>query len=258
MALWRRCGFHMRVICIAIITLFPIFVLKPVMASSRQSITMETAAGPVLIEKLASHMHGPRSAVLVLSGSKGFGSPVYNEIGITFNKAGLDVYFIHVLNSADLSMIGSAANAQIRIRYYKKRMPDWDAKVRAVSASLHNEPQYGGRIGMIGISLGAQIAGLSADKASIKALVLVDGAYSDDSHPQHQLPPLMLIWGREDRVFPLSAGQSLLSKALTLGGEAQLDVYSGGAHDFFLRQETQLAQEAHHNAAEFFVKQLSK
>jgi acetyl esterase/lipase len=89
--------------------------------------------------------------------------------------------------------------------------------------------------------------------------VLVDGAFPNShSQPVHSLPPLLLIWGSDDRMFPLLIGRELQRTAQKLGGPVTLDVYKGGAHDFFLRSGTRNAEAAHQSAANFLASYLSQ
>lgn len=120
-------------------------------------------------------------------------------------------------------------------------------------SNLDGQPRHGGRVGILGISLGAEIASsASVGTTDVDALVLVDGGFPNGySHIIDALPPLHLIWGSADRTFPLSIGQELQRKAQQLGTPASLDIFEGGSHDFFLRSGTRSADEAQQSAAEF-------
>jgi dienelactone hydrolase len=198
--------------------------------------------------------------VIILSGSKGFGSSAYDEIGRVFSAAGLYTYLVHVLSRHDLDAITSAGNAGARIGYYAQRQSDWIAAVHGVVTHLNAQPRHVGRVGVLGISLGAQIAAAAAaGRTDIGALVLVDGGFPNGySRPVRSLPPLQLIWGSADRILPLSIGQDLHRMAQGLGGPVSLDVYQGGAHDFFLKSGTQQAEAAHQSAAAFLAMRLSR
>lgn len=115
---------------------------------------------------------------------------------------------------------------------------------------FHNIAHHGSRIGVLGISLGAQIASAaSVGRADIEALVLVDGGLPNGyPQPVRSLPPLLLFWGSADQTFPLSIGRELQRTAQQLGGPVTLDVYEGGAHDFFLRSGTGNAGAARRSA----------
>ncbi|WP_307147454.1 dienelactone hydrolase family protein [Rhizobium tibeticum] len=229
-------------------------------AASRQQFTVETPTGRILVESFGNCAKTICPAVVILSGSKGFGAPVFDEIGQTLRAAGLNAYLVHVLSMADLDTIATASGAQTRIAYYAQRLPDWISAVRGVAAFLESQPHHGGKVGVLGVSLGAQIASAaSVGRSDIDALVLVDGGFPNGySQAVRSLPPLLLIWGSADRTFPLSIGRELQRIAQQLGGPVTLDVFEGDAHDFFLRSGTRNAGAAHQSAAEFLAAHLSR
>ncbi|WNJ88908.1 dienelactone hydrolase family protein [Bosea sp. 685] len=221
---------------------------------------MPTPTGPVAMEAFEHQGQGPHSAIVVLSGSKGFGSPAYGEMAQAFNAAGLDVFLLHVLSREDVRVIAGTNGAAARKRYYAQRLPDWIGSARAAAAFLKTQPRHAGTIGLLGISLGANVAAASAaDNVDVAALVLVDGGFPEGySRQVRALPPLQLIWGSADRVFPLSLGRDLERMARGLGGKASLDVYEGAGHDFFLRPGTSQARAAHQSAADFLQRRLAQ
>lgn len=225
--------------------------------SPARPFTVQTASGGVLVEPFGDCSNATCPAVLILSGSKGFGAPVYGQIGQTFRAAGLNAYLVHALSPADLDAIATAGSATARVAYYAKQLPVWTSSVRAVASYLEAQKRHDGKVGVLGISLGAQIALVaSVGRTDTDALVLVDGGFPNGySHPIRALPPLHLIWGSADQTFPLSIGEELKRTARQLGGIATLDVYDGGAHDFFLRSGTSNALAAHQSAADFFIRQ---
>lgn len=227
-------------------------------AAERQQFVIRASGENILVESFLSRATEPRPAVIVLSGSRGFAATAYDEIGATFAAAGLDTFLVHVLSPADLDAVAGADSAQARIRYYEGRLSHWTAAVQDVAAHLNAKPGYAGRVGVLGISLGAQIASAAtANRHEAGALVLVDGGFPNDySEPLVSLPPLHLIWGSADRTFPPAIAKALLKTAQGLGGSADLDIYPGGAHDFFLRPESKQAAKAHRSAADFLAGQL--
>lgn len=228
--------------------------------SSRQQFNVPTASGRVLVESFGDCANATCPAVLILSGSRGFGSSVYDGIGQAFRAAGLNAYLVHALSVAELDTIATAGSARARIAYYAQRLPDWTSAVQGVAAYLDDQPRHGGKVGVLGISLGAQIASAaSVGRADIDALVLVDGGFPNGySQPVRSLPPLLLVWGSADQTFPVSIGRELQRTAHALGGPVTLDVYDGGAHDFFLRSGTPNAGAAHQSAAVFLAAHLSR
>ncbi|MFK4260007.1 dienelactone hydrolase family protein [Agrobacterium tumefaciens] len=228
--------------------------------SSPQQFTVPTPSGGVLVESFGDCANATCPAVLILSGSKGFGAPAYGEIAQTFRAAGLNAYLVHVLSAADIDAIATAGSAQARVAYYAQRLPIWTSAVQGVAARLEGQPRHGGKVGVLGISLGAQIASaVSVGRGDINALVLVDGGFPNRySQPVRSLPPLHLIWGSADQTFPLSIGRELQRMAQQLGGPVALNVYEGGTHDFFLRSGTRNADAAHRSAADFLASYLSR
>ena len=250
----------MRAICSLIAALGTILVITGASAQSNpQRFTVSTASGPILVESFGSCLRPVCPAVIVLSGSKGFAARGYRNIEETLRAAGLDAYLVPVLSADDLDAIATANGAKARIAFYERRMPDWITAVRRVIANLQSRPHQSGRVGVVGISLGADIASAaSIGQADVGALVLVDGGLPMGySQPIRPLPPLLLIWGGADRTFPLSVGRDLQRRAQGIGGSATLRVYEGGGHDFFLQAENKTAGRAQQDTADFLTAHLS-
>jgi dienelactone hydrolase len=249
----------MRISLTTVIALLLAFPWGNAQAALRQPITVQTLGGHLLVECFSGSTNASLPTVLILSGSKGFGSPAYGEIGQTFLDAGLQACLVHFLTPADLSAIDSAGSSEARERYYAKRQAAWIAGIEGVVSYFNALPAHAGKVGLLGISLGAEMAtAVSADRSDIGALVIVDGSFPDGySQPVHSLPPLYLIWGSEDRTFPLAVGLNLQHMAQHLGRATSIDVYKGGPHNFFLLPGTPQAQAAHLSAARFLLSQLS-
>ncbi len=226
--------------------------------SSRQEFTVQTPGGAVLVESFGNCANKKCPAVLILSGSKGFGAPVYSELGKAFEVAGMNAYLVHVLSAADLNAIATMGHASDRIAYYARRWPQWTSAVQSVAAHLRAQAPDEAKVGILGISLGAQIAAAaSAGRSDIDGLVLVDGGFPNSySKPVQSLPPLLLIWGSADRTFPVAIGQELQQTVQRLGRPVELRVFEGGAHDFFLRFGTGNADAAHRKAIAFLASYL--
>jgi dienelactone hydrolase len=227
--------------------------------TARHPVTVPTTNGEILVETFGNCAHANCPAVLILSGSRGFEAPVYDQIGETFRAAGLNLYLVHILSEDDLRAIAQAGGAQARIAYHVKRLPHWISAIDDVVAYLEKRQSHSGKVGILGVSLGAQIASAaSIGKPGIDALVMVDGGLPN-GYARHvkSLPPLLLIWGSADKVFPLSVARDLQLTAQKLGTHADLDVYENGQHDFFLQSGTPIARSAHESAARFLMERLS-
>ncbi|HKT29358.1 dienelactone hydrolase family protein [Dyella sp.] len=227
-------------------------------AATRQSFPLNSSTGKLLIECFSTCSDVTRPAVLILSGSKGFGAPAYDDIGQTFRDEGLNAYLVHYLNPKDLDAIEKAGSSHARETYYATRQSAWISDISDAILYFKNRPHQVGNVGVVGISLGAEMAAAtSANRKDIGALVIVDGGFPDGySQPVHALPPLLLIWGSDDHAFPLSIGIDLQQLAHRLGQAAKLDVYKGESHAFFVRTDTSQAHAAHLSTAQFLVSQL--
>ena len=111
-------------------------------SSAARQILIPTQDDSILVETFPGEAVMPRPAVIVLSGTKGFDAPVYDDMAQTFDKASLDVFLVHFLSPADLVAIGAADSANERIRYYAEQLPAWTAAVRAVASSLEAQPSH--------------------------------------------------------------------------------------------------------------------
>lgn len=249
----------MRVILAVALTLLSSLAFGNAEAANGRQFSVATPGGNVLIESFTSGSSASRPAVIVLSGSHGFASASYDELGQRFNAAGLDAYLVHLLSPADQKAIAHAGSSPARIAYYATRWQDWIATVHGVVSYINDQPHHTGKVGVFGLSLGAQAAAAaSADATDIAALVLVDGAFPDGyTKPVRSLPPLYIVWGGADRTFPVSTAQKLHQMAQGLGGSVSLNIYKDGPHNFFLKSGEQ-AKAAHQSVVDFFVSQLSR
>ena len=249
----------MRVIFAVVLTLWSSLAFGNAEAASGPQFVVATPGGDVLVESFTNNSGPSRPAVIVLSGSHGFASPSYSELGQSLNAAGLDAYLVHLLTPTDQAAIASAGSSHARIAYYTTRWQDWIATVHGVVSYIKGQPHHTGKVGLFGLSLGAQVAAAaSADNSDIAALVLVDGAFPDGySKRVRSLPPLYIVWGAADRTFPISTAEKLRQMAQGLGGSVSFNVYKDGPHNFFLKSGDQ-AKAAHQSVVDFFGSRLSK
>ncbi|MFK4260050.1 hypothetical protein [Agrobacterium tumefaciens] len=75
---------------------------------------------------------------------------------------GLNAYLVHTLSAGDLATIATAGCSRARIAYYAQRLPDWTSAVQSVVTHLDGQPRHGGKVGILGISLNAQLASASS------------------------------------------------------------------------------------------------
>jgi dienelactone hydrolase len=199
-----------------------------------------------------------RPAALMMSGAKGYQADAYLRLAAALNACGIDVFLIHYISDSDVAAMASAGSARARIAYYAQRMADWSATIRSTIDEIRRQPRYQSKIGLLGISLGAMPATMvGANNPDIAAAAIVDGSFPANFQSRvRSIPPLMLIWGSEDRVFPQSTGTKLADLARALGGSAELLVYRGEGHGFFLENGNANATNAHAKIVDFFATHL--
>jgi dienelactone hydrolase len=195
----------------------------------------------------------PRRAVLIMGGAKGYKASAYARLAATLNLSGVDVFLIHYLTDQDLTTIESARSAGARIAFYSRRMADWLATIDRTLHEIRRQPKYQSQIGMLGISLGAMpTAAFGANNPDIAAMVLVDGGFPASFRTHiDSMPPLALVWGSEDKVFPPSVATKLSGLARKLGSAVELFIYPGEGHAFFLQDGNANAADADAKIASF-------
>lgn len=236
----------------------------PAQAASQERWSTMTIGGPdgaVAVEGVTDPSDKrSHPVVLILSGTKGLSNPAYRKIAESFAAAGMDAYLVPYLSERDLHEIEHAGSARARIRYYATREASWIDTVRKVAATLTADPYHTGKIGIFGLSLGAQVASaVSANNQQFAAVVLVDSGFpAGYQKPITSMPPLQLIWGEADQSFPLSGAKRLESQMKHLGGQVALTTYPGMAHGFILAQDQPEAIKAWSVATRFFQTVLSR
>jgi hypothetical protein len=105
---------------------------------SRRQFTVPTPGGQILIVSFGDCAKPTCPAVLILSGSKGFAAPAYDEIGRAFKAAGLNAYLVHVLSPGDLG-------AMQPVHSFPPLLLIWESLDRTfalstVSISIQNSP----------------------------------------------------------------------------------------------------------------------
>jgi dienelactone hydrolase len=234
--------------------------ISAISASNAQSVTLEFSTPQRNFSVSAYQLPGAasRPAVLIMSGAKGHKAAEYSRLAASLNSSGIDVLLIDYLSNADFAAIDNVESASARIAYYSQRMADWSATIRGVLTEIRRQPRYQSRIGLLGISLGAMpTTTVGVNNPNVAAMALIDGGFPA-SFPTHidSMPPLILVWGGEDRVFPRSTAKSLSNLAHRLGTSAELLIYNGEGHAFFLQDGNASATDANAKITNFFAAQL--
>jgi dienelactone hydrolase len=226
------------------------------LASENQPVTLQLATIQRAFIVSAYQIPGtaPRPAVLIMGGAKGYKASAYAHLAATLNLSGIDVFFIHYLTNEDFATIESAGSAGARIAFYSRRMADWLATIDRTLHEIRRQPRYQSEIGILGISLGAMpTAAFGANNPDVAAMALVDGGFPANFRTRiDSMPPLVLVWGSEDQVFPQSVATKLSGLAHKLGSLVELFIYPGEGHAFFLQDGNANAIDADAKIANFF------
>jgi carboxymethylenebutenolidase len=195
--------------------------------------------------------------VILLGGSKGYVSRSYSSCVKALSKRGIDGVLLDYLSPTEISELDKEPSATRRLRE-AAALPHWVASVEAEVKHLRTSNVPGRAIGLMGVSLGGRVMfdALAADP-EIGAIAAVDGGPDDRLIPQIKaLPPMLVVWGKEDRVFNPRIAQALSDRAKELGTPVTSILVPRGQHDFFVadlqRSETICAE-----AASFFDNALS-
>src|SRR3982074_2742114 len=94
---------------------------------------------------------------------------------------------------------------------------------------------------------------VSANSSEVDASTIVDGSFPANFQSRvRSLPPLLMIWGSDDKVFLPSAGTKLRDLARSLAAAAELRAYSGEGHAFFPEPNNASAADARQRIVGFF------
>ena len=185
---------------------------------------------PIETEWFAANSdRAPKPAVLMLHGVDGLSLAERYRIGARLTaSAGYHVFFPHYFdrtgeNRASLPMV-------------HRHFATWTGTVRDAVTWLERHPGVDpGRIGVMGISLGASLAlAAAAEDARIRALVDYFGPVPEGLEARaRRLPPTLILHGEADPIVPVSHAHTLESLLRRLGVPHETAIYAGQGHGFY-------------------------
>jgi carboxymethylenebutenolidase len=189
-------------------------------ASEGRAITVEVYGSAETAE--------PGPAVIMLHGADGLHANAQYRSGAKgIAAAGFRVFLVHYLDRT--------AERRASFATVFQNFPLWMNTVRdALSFASNNPGVDSGRIGLVGISLGAALGlAVAGQDRRIKALVDYFGPVPQGAL-QHgsKLPPTLILHGGSDPVVPVANAHAIESLLIQQGSFVDIKVYPGQGHGF--------------------------
>jgi len=228
----------------------------------KQDFTVMTTERPVAVRRYAAAGTDRRPAVLILHGRSGPApkprfAAAYDRYATALANIGIDAYLVSYFSESDGKAMLSDDEA-FRAAVRAQRYPAWIDALRGIAEAVATRPEASGRVGLLGFSLGGNLAAATAaSDPSIAAFVVFYGGMPDTvaGHILH-LPPTLELHGDADEEAPLSGGKALIETAQALGAPAEQVVYPGARHGFDFDPARSDSKDAQARATEFLQRHL--
>jgi carboxymethylenebutenolidase len=228
----------------------------------KQDFTVTTAERLVAVRRYAAAGNDVRPAVLVLHGRSGPApkprfAAAYDRYATALANVGIDAYLVSYFSESDGKAMLSDDEA-FRATVRAQRYPAWIDAIRGIANAVARRPEASGRVGLLGFSLGGNLAAATAaSDPSIAALVVFYGGIPDAVAGRVlHLPPTLELHGDADEEAPLSGGKALIETARALGAPAEQVVYPGARHGFDFDPNRSDSKDAQARAIEFLQRHL--
>jgi dienelactone hydrolase len=204
--------------------------------------TIQSGGKPIRVHVEEPEGVGPFRAVLMLHGA---GGNVYfwlDHIAPQIAQLGVAVYAVHYFDGTGTKYASAAVLAD------GVSIPFWLQTVRDTLAWIRERPGVdGGRIGLLGISLGGFIAlalGTEAEPGGVKLKAIVDisGGLAPpwDAMATGEFPPTLIVHGENDPVVPVENALTLDALLTRLKVEHELHTFPHEGHWFSLAAQVDL------------------
>ena len=183
----------------------------------------ESGGRRIAVEWFAAEGGTPAPAVLLLHGADGLAfADRYRVAAGLISGAGYHVALPHYLDRTGERRVSYAT---LRDQY-----PLWAGTVRDAVGWLAGQPGVAaGRLGLVGVSLGAALAlTVAADDTRVKAVVDTSGPLPEGL--SGRLPPTLILHGEEDRIVPVSQARAVARRLAEAGTPHEIQVYPGQGH----------------------------
>lgn len=178
---------------------------------------------PIGVEWFPAEASGPAPAVLLLHGADGLTyADRYRIAGGLIAASGYHVALVRYLDRT----------GERRVDYgtLRQRYPVWAATIRDGLPWLGRQPGVDpGRLGIVGVSLGAALAlTVAANDRRVKAVVSTSGPLPDGL--SGRLPPTLILHGEADRLVPVSNARAVARLLEEAGTPHEIQIYPGAGH----------------------------
>lgn len=167
-----------------------------------------------------------RPAVLLLHGADGLTyARGYRTAAATLAASGISVAFVHYLDRT-----GDRRVTYARLR---RDFPRWQTTVSDavtwLGARFEVDP---GRMGIVGISLGAALAlAAAARDARVRAIVDYFGPWPEElAAVQPRLPPVLILHGERDPIVPVAHARAIEEACRRQGTPCEVTIYPDQGH----------------------------
>ncbi len=177
----------------------------------------------IAVEWFAAAGGGPAPAVLLLHGADGLTyAERYRLAAGLVAGSGYHVALPHYLDRTGERRVSYAT--------LRERYPLWAGTVRDALGWLGRQPGVDpGRLGLVGISLGAALSlTVAAGDPRVKAVVDTSGPLPEGL--EGRLPPTLILHGDADRIVPVSNARAIARLLADAGTPHEIQVYPGQGH----------------------------
>ena len=194
-----------------------------------RAITVATTDGALQADRYTAAGAKARPAIVILHGASGIApfADAYVRYARTLAASGFDAYLVSYFSP---HAKGSPPAAD-RLEEFRRRAI-WRSRIGALIGVAKNAPHASGKIGLLGFSLGGQVAlSTAANDERVDSVVVFYGMIPMAEAMVH-LPPILVIHGEADRTVPYARGEEIVALAHRLGANASILGYRGKDHGF--------------------------
>src|SRR3954470_18676757 len=200
--------------------------------------TYASGMAAIDIDQFEPHTDSPHPALLVLHGSGGAASYWMDQFGPALNKFGAAIYAPHYFDKTETRW------ASTEIILDGRHFIAWLKAVQDALDYIAGRPRVDpGRIGVVGVSLGAYLAvALGIEERRIQAVVEISGGVplGWEDRLRGEMGPGLFLHGERDQVVPVSEARKLEKLLKEHGVKHESAIFPDETHWFSMPARFQL------------------